>query len=186
MGQRKESFAVNLGEIFDLVNLNPTGDPTAVPSSTDNQNITSLILEVPIDCLTGEGNGVIGGWTTSRLPRNRALSENPTFDQPDDQSGNLVQVSRLGNPLINETVIGLPDKNLFNASRPSDDQTNGFLNYIDNPTLPELLEILFGVQAALLHNSGRVTDRSQSCLNAIEFALTQACPDLASDSAPHI
>ena len=39
---------------------------------------------------------------------------------------------------------------------------------------------------ALLHNSGRVTDRSQSCLNAIEFALTQACPDLAYDSAPHI
>ena len=39
---------------------------------------------------------------------------------------------------------------------------------------------------ALLHNSGRVTDRSQSCLNAIEFALTQACPDLPYDSAPHI
>ena len=39
---------------------------------------------------------------------------------------------------------------------------------------------------ALLHNSGRVTDRSQSCLNAIEFALTQACPGLTYDSAPHI
>ena len=43
-----------------------------------------------------------------------------------------------------------------------------------------------GQDTALLHNSGRVTDRSQSCLNAIEFALTQACPDLAYDSAPHI
>ena len=42
------------------------------------------------------------------------------------------------------------------------------------------------LSVALLHNSGRVTDRSQSCLNAIEFALTQACPDLAYDSAPHI
>ena len=41
-------------------------------------------------------------------------------------------------------------------------------------------------EAALLHNSGRVTDRSQSCLNAIEFALTQACPGLTYDSAPHI
>ena len=39
---------------------------------------------------------------------------------------------------------------------------------------------------ALLHNSGRVTDRSQSCLNAIEFALTQACPGLTYDSVPHI
>ncbi len=39
---------------------------------------------------------------------------------------------------------------------------------------------------ALLHNSGRVTDRSQSCLNAIEFALTQACPGWTYDSVPHI
>ena len=39
---------------------------------------------------------------------------------------------------------------------------------------------------ALLHNSGRVTDRSQSCLNAIEFALTQACPGLTYDAVPHI
>ena len=44
----------------------------------------------------------------------------------------------------------------------------------------------YNINLALLHNSGRVTDRSQSCLNAIEFALTQACPDLAYDSAPHI
>ena len=42
------------------------------------------------------------------------------------------------------------------------------------------------VLGALLHNSGRVTDRSQSCLNAIEFALTQACPGLTYDSVPHI
>ena len=44
----------------------------------------------------------------------------------------------------------------------------------------------FRVVTALLHNSGRVTDRSQSCLNAIEFALTQACPGLTYDSVPHI
>ena len=44
----------------------------------------------------------------------------------------------------------------------------------------------FSNKLALLHNSGRVTDRSQSCLNAIEFALTQACPGLTYDSVPHI
>ena len=66
-------------------------------------------------------------------------------------------------------------------------------------TIPEQGEvsgiqfILFQIKAfqlphvgALLHNSGRVTDRSQSCLNAIEFALTQACPGLTYDSVPHI
>ena len=45
---------------------------------------------------------------------------------------------------------------------------------------------IFERRVALLHNSGRVTDRSQSCLNAIEFALPQACPGLTFDSVPHI
>ena len=47
-------------------------------------------------------------------------------------------------------------------------------------------EVMVILGRALLHNSGRVTDRSQSCLNAIEFALTQACPGLTYDSVPHI
>ena len=51
----------------------------------------------------------------------------------------------------------------------------------DGPTI-----VAIALPDALLHNSGRVTDRSQSCLNAIEFALTQACPGLTYDSAPHI
>lgn len=143
-GQRKESFAVNLGETFDLVNLNPLGEPDAEVSSTADKNITSLALEVPIDCLTGDSS-VIGGWTTARLPRTRNLTNTPTFDQPADHFGDLVQVSRLANPLVNEVAIGLPDKNLFNASHPRDDAQ--FLPYVTNPTLPELLEILFGVEA---------------------------------------
>ncbi len=52
--------------------------------------------------------------------------------------------------------------------------------------LPIMPEAALLHKSALLHNSGRVTDRSQSCLNAIEFALTQACPGLTYDSVPHI
>ncbi|MCB1036449.1 MAG: DUF4331 domain-containing protein [Acidobacteria bacterium] len=144
-GQRKEPFQVNLGEIFDLVNVpNPLGAPDGRPSATADKNVTALALEVPIDCLT-DGGPVIGGWTTARLPRNRALSETPTYETPDRQRGDYVQVSRLGNPLVNEVVIGLPDKNLFNASHPRND--GNFLRYVTNPVLPELLEILFGVEA---------------------------------------
>ena len=139
VGQRKESFAVNLGEIFDLVNLNPVGNPDAERSSTDDKNITSLALEMPTDCLTEGGSGNIGGWTTAHLPRTRTLTGNPTYDDPDQQFGDLVQVSRLGNPLVNEFVIGLPDKNKFNASHPQDDGAN-FARYVNNPTLPELIE----------------------------------------------
>ena len=147
VGQRKESFAVNLGETFDLVNIaNPVGDPNAARSSTEDKNITSLALEVPTDCLTGGRGDVIGGWTTALLPRTRELSEDPTFDKPANESSDFVQVSRLGMPLVNEVVIGLPDKNKFNASQPSDDLAN-FATYVTNPTLAELLELLFGVEA---------------------------------------
>ncbi len=145
-GQRKEPFAVNLGEIFDLVNLNPVGAPDAKPSATEDKNISSLAIEVPIDCLTSGGQSTIGGWTTARLPRNRQLIENPTYSMPDHQAGDLVQVSRLANPLVNEVAIGLPDKNLFNASHPRDDGAN-FLTYVTNPTLPTIIQALFGVQA---------------------------------------
>ena len=145
-GQRDEPFAVDLGEVFDLINLNPLGNPDAERSDTADKNITSLILEVPTDCLTSGGSGIIGGWTTARLPRNRTLTDNPTYDDPDQQTGDLVQVSRLANPLVNEVVIGLPDKNLFNAAHPRDDGAN-FLQYVTNPTLPALIETLFGVPA---------------------------------------
>jgi hypothetical protein len=130
VGQRREPFAVNLGEVFDLVNLNPVGDPAAKRSATADKNITSIILELPIECLT-QGNGdVIGGWTSAHLTG------------PD---GEISQVSRLGMPLVNEVVIGLADKDNFNASSPADDAQ--FATYVTNPTLPALLELLFGVQA---------------------------------------
>ena len=142
VGQRKDPFAVNLGETFDLINItNPVGNPDAERSDTADKNITSLVLEVPIDCLTGDGP-VIGGWTTASLRRDRTLIDDPTFAAPDEQFGTFFQVSRLGNPLVNEVVIGLPDKNLFNASHARDDGAN-FFHYVATPTLPELLQLLY-------------------------------------------
>ena len=147
VGQRKESFQVNLGEIFDLVNTNPLGPPDAERSDTADKNVTAFALELPISCVTAGGGPVIGGWTTSRLPRNRVLRDgaDATYDEPEENFGGFVQVSRLANPLVNEVVIGITNKNLFNASHPSDDLQ--FVTYVTNPTLPALLEILFGVTA---------------------------------------
>ena len=136
---------MNLGEIFDPINLNPVGDPAAARSATEDKNITSLALEVPTDCLSN-GSDVIGGWTTALLPRTSELSDDPTFGQPASESSDFVQVSRLGMPLVNEVVIGLKDKDLFNASHPSND--NQFLDYFSNPSLPAVIATLFpGVQA---------------------------------------
>jgi hypothetical protein len=143
IGQRKDSFAVNLGELFDLVNIsNPLGPRDAEPDALADKNVTSFILEVPKACLIRGTNPVIGGWTTALLPRNRALKNNPTFANPTSERGDFVQVSRLGMPLVNEVVIGLKDKNLFNASTPQGDAA--LATYVTNPTLPAILEILFG------------------------------------------
>jgi hypothetical protein len=160
VGQRAEYFAVNLGPIFDLVNFVPiSGDndpiygngqpfPGGITQSQENQeligtyNITSLAVEVPIACLTGTGNnGVVGVWSSASLPQARLLRPNPTYQSPALQGGAFVQVSRLGMPLVNEVVIGLPQKDLFNAAKPTQD--GALADYVTNPTFPALLDALF-------------------------------------------
>jgi hypothetical protein len=149
VGQRKEPFAVNLGRIFDLVNIVPV-DGTAFPGGimqdpANNQiadkNITTLALEVHSSCLTGSGNGVIGAWTSASLRQARILNPRATFAKPDVSGGAWTQVSRLSAPLVNEVVIGIPDKDRFNTSQPKDDAQ--FATYVTNPTLPALLDALF-------------------------------------------
>jgi uncharacterized protein DUF4331 len=148
-GQRKEPFAVNLGRIFDLVNIVPV-DGSAFPGGimqdpANNQiadkNITTLALEVHSSCLKGSGNGVIGAWTSASLRQARILNPRPTFAKPEVSGGAWTQVSRLSAPLVNEVVIGIPDKDRFNASQPKDD--GQFATYVTNPTLPALLDVLF-------------------------------------------
>jgi hypothetical protein len=153
VGQRKDPFAVNLGEIFDLVNLNPVGAPNAQPNTIGDKNVTSIALEVPIACLTQGADSVIGAWTTASLHQITVLNPAPQGTVPDSSNahgaelagGAWTQVSRLGMPLVNEVVIGLPDKDRFNASEPKND--GQFANYVTNPTLPALLQVLFNVPA---------------------------------------
>ncbi|TDR43874.1 uncharacterized protein DUF4331 [Tahibacter aquaticus] len=142
VGQRREGFGVNLGEIFDLVNIpvgRVIGSRSGGTNATAGKNVTSLALELPIACVTN-GDPVIGAWTSASLPRSRLVSSDPLAQAI--VNSNMVQVSRLGMPLVNEIVIGLKDKDTFNASSPKDDAQ--FATYVTNPTLPALLEILFG------------------------------------------
>jgi hypothetical protein len=148
VGQRKDPFVVNLGETFDLVNLNPLGPVNGESDDLDDANVTSICLEVPIQCLTNGSEPVIGGWTTASLRQARVLNPGATYEKPEVGGGAWTQVSRLGMPLVNELVIGLKDKNRFNASEPKDDAQ--FADYVTNPALPALLESLFGVTAPTL------------------------------------
>jgi hypothetical protein len=159
VGQRAEAFAVNLGPTFDLVNYVPIegdsapfagdgkGFPGGITQSRNNddlvgkKNVTTIALEIPTTCLVGSGNGVIGVWSTASLPQARVLSPNPTYAAPTVQGGAYVQVSRLGMPLVNELVIGLKDKDLFNAAMPTQD--SALAGYVTNPTFPALLDALF-------------------------------------------
>lgn len=159
VGQRAEAFAVNLGPVFDLVDFVPiegdtdpvygngTAFPGGITQSQANQeligkkNVTSLAIEVPTSCLVGSGNGVIGVWSTASLPQAKLAKPNPTYLAPALYGGAYTQVSRLGNPLVNELVIGLPQKDLFNASKPSADSV--FADYVTNPTFPAILDVLF-------------------------------------------
>src|SRR5262249_26215708 len=110
VGQRQEGFPVNLGQVFDLVNLNPistsAGNPavaaltSGVPDQGFNivkdKNITTIALEIPASCLVASGKTNIGGWTTASLRQARVLNPTPTFTDPSRVGGPWVQVSRLG------------------------------------------------------------------------------------------
>jgi hypothetical protein len=147
VGQRKEGFVVNLGEIFDLVNTNPVGPRDGEPNTLSHKNVTTIALELPTACLTQGKDPVIGAWTTASIPQSHVSGDNlgteGNWVAYDGRA--LTQVSRVANPLVNEVIIGLPDKDKFNSSKPADDAQ--FLKYVTNPSLPVLLNVLFGKAA---------------------------------------
>jgi hypothetical protein len=243
VGQRREGFVVNLGEVFDLINLNPLGPENGRENTLADKNVTTLALEVPIACLVAS-DPVIGAWTTSSVGKGTPASDsgggsssspcpagtpsapqpNPSFVPTEDCNGwvppnhplargnsssggnsssssgsadcpagfpatskpaadflptndclgwvppnhpaaksgatstppgQFTQVSRLGHPLVNEVIIGLPDKDKFNASEPKDDVQ--FLDYVTHPSLPVLIQALFGVAPPVAPRNDLVT-----------------------------
>jgi hypothetical protein len=187
VGQRKDPFVVNLGETFDLVNIKypveelappGTNARNLAPNSLAGYNVTTLALEVAASCLT-ERDPVIGGWTTASLRQARVLNPDPQSDrsaasvgpvpQPtwaSVEGGAWNQVSRLGMPLVNEVVIGLPDKDRWNSSQPRDDRQ--FADYVTNPSLPVLLQALFGAAGVKAPNVYPRTDLVAAFLTGIK------------------
>lgn len=160
-GQRQEGFYVDLGAVFDLGILRPfeqdhnmfglkntgLGRMAAGINSTHFLNVHSLALEVPIEQVTksggrpssvGASDAVIGVWTTASR---RASIVNIAGQGKPTETGAYVQVSRLGNPLVNEVLIGLGDKDTWNHLPPSSDKQ--FLSYFSNPGLAQLLPTLY-------------------------------------------
>jgi len=144
VGQRKEPFYIAVGKIFDLFNLNPLGSETGGNNNDlEAKNISTISMEMPISCLTTATDPVIGAFTTASLRQARLINGSPStgLNQASKEGGAWTQVSRLGMPLVNEVIIGLADKDKFNAAKPKDDGT--FIDYVTNPVLPTLIESLF-------------------------------------------
>lgn len=195
VGQRQEGFAVNLGPVFDLVNataaqvLNPDLKNAFAANSIQDKNVTTLALEVHKSCLTSGSDPVIGGWTTASLRQARLLDGSPQsgYQTTDKSGGAWVQVSRLGNPLVNELVIGLRDKDKFNASKPKNDLQ--FASYVTNPTLPALLgAVLVNDAAGLAPTNLPRTDLVSTFLTGINglnrpLQLTAAAEELRLNTA---
>lgn len=187
VGQRQDPFVVNLGETFDLVNIKYPATQLApggingrnyVPNSLAGYNVTSLELEVPASCLTSGSDPVIGGYTTASLRQASVLNPTPQSTKsvasvgavtsptgPELAGGAWLQVSRLGMPLVNELVIGLPDKDRWNTTTPSGDAQ--FADYVTNPSLPVLLQALFGGAGVLAPNVYPRTDLEAVFLTGI-------------------
>ena len=155
-GQRDEGFYVNLG-VFDLLSVPPVDFNT--PDSTAGLNVHSIAIELPIAMLTSnrrrpqsaaDANAVIGVWSTASRQTftARAGGDEAHF-------GNWVQVSRLGQPLVNEVVIPMGLKDKFNSIPPTQDAAA--LPFVVDPEVPKLLLALFGVKSPAAPRNDLVT-----------------------------
>jgi hypothetical protein len=157
-GQRADGFYVDLGAIFDLGDLRPFENlhaqyglgaftkPAAGVNATAQLNVHSIAIQVPISqLLWGSPHGaesdqgsVIGVWTTASRQAAQVWDDRAGANVA---SGPFRQVSRLGNPLVNEVLIPLGRKDFWNTEAPSDDKQ--FATYVAHPELAGLLPALY-------------------------------------------
>jgi hypothetical protein len=149
-GQRDDPFFVDLGQTFDSINFRPgvgTGNQGGGKDDVAGYNTNSIVLQVPERKVTKNGrsvsgpsarNAVVGVWSSTE--RRRLQVTNGTGGG----KGKFVQVSRLGNPLVNEVVIPLGQKDRFNRTQPQNDAKN-YGKFVVKPELAHLMNVLFNL-----------------------------------------
>jgi hypothetical protein len=145
-GQRDDPFFVDLGSIFDLAGLRPFNPFHAIPlaakpgrDAVAKYNTHSIVLQVPITQLVTADQPTIGIYASASRRKQRVLRDDGTADD----LGAWVQVSRLGEPLINEAVIPLGRKDFWNRVDPKDDAQ--FESLYLSPEVSRLENALYGV-----------------------------------------
>src|SRR5947207_6985763 len=153
-GQRNDGFFVDLGAIFDLGDIRELQTHHLIPSATGTSvdplktlNIHTIAIKVPISLLTRDGSApsdplsavsVLGIWSGASR---RKVPVRGDHGNGTKGSGPWVQVSRLGNPLFNEVIVHVGDKDRWNAVDPIDD--DDFEEYVNQPELARLLPVLY-------------------------------------------
>ncbi len=148
-GQRDDPFFVDLN-VFDLLAVPPAD--TKNSDSLAGFNVHTIALEVPMSLLSSKGTrpmstsdpaAVIGVWSTASRP---SVNGNGNDKDKGARGPNqYVQVSRLGQPLVNEVVIPRGTKDTFNSLEPTED--GAALPFVLDPEVPKLLSLLFGIQS---------------------------------------
>ncbi len=152
-GQRNDPFYVDLGSIFDLGALRPFQNLHVIPTPAGPGvnalrafSVHTIALQVGKQRLTKTGTvptdpmhrmSVLGIWATA----SRRMSTVREEDGSVVESGPWVQVSRLGNPLFNEVIVPMGDKDHWNAVPPVKDAE--FVHYVAHPELAALLPVLY-------------------------------------------
>ncbi len=151
-GQRADAFFADLGSIFDLATLRPFQMAHLIPSAAamgvnglQGSNVHTIALQVPITDLTRDGRrptavldakSVIGVYATASRRQSRILDDGVPVGH-----GPYKQVSRLGNPLFNEVIVPMAEKDKWNSLPPSEDKR--FAKYVVKPELGGLLPVLY-------------------------------------------
>jgi hypothetical protein len=172
-GQREDPFFVDLGATFDAINLRKgTGNEGGGKDDFSGLNTQSIVMQIPEAQITRDrkavgsaeaANAVVGVWSTTE--RRRVEVTNRDFDSSKGSRGGYVQVSRLGNPLVNEVVIPNGKKDQFNRTTPDQD-AKLYGGFVVEPELAKIMNALFMVNAP-------ETDRAD-----IVQALLQGLPGL--------
>jgi hypothetical protein len=136
-GQRDDPFYIDLGAVFDSLNLRSLGS-TGGLDMLSGFNVHTIALEVPMSWLSG-GSSVIGGYASTSRAQTTVRGEPKSH-------GKYVQVQRLANPLVNEVIIGTVDKDRWNATAPQDE--GQFLDYYLKPRVSLALQLASGVNTS--------------------------------------
>jgi len=135
-GQREDGFYADIQAVFDLLQFR-SGKQTF--DSQAGFNVHTMVLEIPVSEL-GTDKQIVGVYATTSRQTTRVLSEGPgSFGQ--SLGGPFVQVGRQGNPLFNEGLVAIMDKDLYSRTQPSAD-ANLFQKYASTPELAKLINTI--------------------------------------------